>query len=96
MTLTVSPYLIAPHSGRSPQPAANGAAEGTSTPQKSGDAVPDSVTLSPTAQQAMAQKTPLQSTLETILASVQTSTGPTLRFGSATNGSTGKTLDRSC
>jgi hypothetical protein len=98
MTLTVSPYLTAPPSARSPQPAANGTAEGTSAPEKSAAAAADSVTLSPAAQQALGatQKTPLQSTLEAILDGVQNSTGPTLTFRAATDASTGKTLDQSC
>ena len=100
MTLTVSPYLTAPPSGRSPQ----SAPDKTDAPQKSGeasgDSAKDSISLSPGAQQALAAappdaaKTPLQSTLETILAVVKTATGPNLFFRSAPD--TGKNLDQSC
>jgi hypothetical protein len=98
MTLTVSPYLTAPPSGRSPQSAPDRA----NAPQKSGDApgdsTKDSISLSPGAQQALAaaapdvNKTPLQSTLETILAVVKN--GPNLFFRPAPD--TGKNLDQSC
>jgi hypothetical protein len=99
MTITVSPYLITPLGGRSPQPADGGtAAPRDSAPSQAAN---DSVTLSPAAQDAMKsapepQKTPLQSTLETILNSVQTSTGPTLTFRPAPDSQTGKTLDQTC
>jgi len=99
MTLTVSPYLVTPPGGISPQPAQ----DGTEAPRSSttGQATTDSVTLSPAAQEAMKsvpepQKTPLQSTLETILNSVQNSTGPTLTFRPAPDSQTGKTLDQTC
>ena len=98
MTLTVSPYLTAPPSGRSPQ----SAPDKTNALQKSGEApgdfAKDSISLSPGAQQALAaappnaNKTPLQSTLETILAAVKS--GPSLFFRSAPD--TGKNLDQSC
>jgi hypothetical protein len=102
MTLTVSPYLTAPPSGRSPQ----SAPDRTNAPQKSGeapgDSAKDSISLSPGAQQALAaappdaNETPSQSTLGKILAGIKNATGPILSFGSATNTSTGKNLDQSC
>ena len=104
MAISVSPYLAALPTVSQPQPAA----AGTGAPRNSGAASSagpgDSVSLSPAAKQALAgapspadgQKTPLQTTLETILATVQNSTGPTLRFDSATNASIGKKLDQSC
>ena len=67
--------------------------------------LPNSVTLSPSAQQALqgapspadAQKSPLQTTLEMILAGVKNSTGSTLTFRpSAPDNSVGRTLDQSC
>ena len=97
MTLSVSPYLTAPPSGRSPRPAV----DRTSAPQNSGDAgasAKDSVSLSPAAAQALAAappdatKTPPPSTLEKILTGIKN--GPNL-FRSAPDNSTGKTLDQS-
>jgi hypothetical protein len=103
MTLTVSPYLIVPPSGLAPQPAADESVGTAGAPQtpNAADATQDSVSLSPAAQQVLAntsppQKTLLQSALEKILTAVQTSTGPTLTFSAATDASTGKTLDQSC
>jgi hypothetical protein len=97
MTLTVSPYLTAPLSGRSPQPAP----DRTNAPQKSGDvpadSAKDSISLSPAAQQALAavppdaNKTPPQSTLGAILAGIKN--GPNLFFRSKPD--TGKNLDQS-
>ena len=97
MTLTVSPYLTAPPSGRSPQPAP----DSTNAPQNPGDAATDStkdsISLSPAAQQALAaappeaNKTPLQSTLGTILAGIKN--GPNLFFRAKPD--TGKNLDQS-
>jgi hypothetical protein len=97
MTLSVSPYLTAPPSGRSPRPAA----DSTSAPQNSGDAgasAKDSISLSPTAEQALAAvppdaiKPPPQSAMEKILAGIRN--GPNL-FRSAPDNSTGKNLDQS-
>jgi hypothetical protein len=98
MAITVSPYLSALPIVSQPQPAA----AGTGAPQNPGIASStgsaDSVTLSPAAQQALAdgQKTPLQTALETILAGVQNSTGPTLSFKSTPDSQTGKKFDQSC
>lgn len=99
MTITVSPYLVTPLGGRSPQQAEGGtAAPRDSAPSQ---AATDSVTLSPAAREVMnsapePQKTPLQSTLETILSSVRNSTGPTLSFHPAPDSQTGKALDQTC
>ena len=103
MSLTISPYLLAPLSGRQP-PSASSAPEATNVPQQSAPA--DKVTLSPAAQQAMARptKTQLENALERILTGVKTSTGPTLTFGAAPDASTapdsagalGRNLDQSC
>ena len=99
MTLTVSPYLTAPPSGRSPQ----SAPDRTTAPQKSGeapgDSAKDSISLSPSAQQALAaaprdaNETPPQSTLGKILTGIRNVTSPNL-FRSAPD--TGKNLDQSC
>jgi hypothetical protein len=106
MTLTVSPYLSAPQAASAPQ-----SAGGTGAPQNTGPATSaasgtaDSVSLSQHAQQALngagsppdSGKTPLQSTLEMILASVKNSVGPTLTFRSspAPNNPTGTQIDKS-
>ena len=101
MALTVSPYLSAPQTAASPAPAR---AETRQSPGAASSAATDSVRsvaggaagarghASPTD----AQKTPLQATLERILASVRNATGPTLTFRPATDSQTGKTLDQSC
>ena len=59
----------------------------------------DSISLSPTAQQALAgtpdgQKTPLQSALEKILTAIRSTDSPTLSFSTAPD--IGKNLDQSC
>jgi hypothetical protein len=104
MAIIVSPYLSTPQTAPQTQPAVAGTAAPKNPGAASSTGTADSVNLSPAAQQALAgapspaegQKTPLQTVLETILAAVQNSTGPTLNFGSATDSQTGKTLDKSC
>lgn len=107
MTLTVSPYLSALQAASPPQPAGEtGAPQNTGPAASTGSAAADSVNLSPDAQQALKgaasspdiSKTPLQSTLEMILAGVKNSIGPTLTFRSAPApvNPSGTQVDQSC
>lgn len=105
MTLTVSPYLSAPRTASAPQ-----STGGTGAPQNTGPeasaGTANSISLSQDAQQALngagsspdSGKTPLQSTLEMILASVKNSIGPTLTFRSspAPANPSGTQVDKSC
>ena len=100
MAISVSPYLTSPPTGPTQNGSgANSTPANTTPPPRENTPPADSISLSPEAQQSLADaaKTPLQSTLEMILDGVKNASGPTLNFFRASlSGQTGTKLDKSC